>query len=131
MNKLLLCVGLAVTFAQAETAPITKSLSHAIHAVDDLDTTLAFHRDVFGIKGNASDFANPAVPLLDQRPWGDAAAIHALGLAGCALNLPISRVWSARPRRLSTPIQAQPAWCSTCAISMPLSPRRRRRAPPL
>ncbi len=85
MKKLLVCVGLAVAFAQAEPAPITKSLSHAIHAVDDLDTTLAFYRDVFGIKGNPADFANPAVPLADQRPWGDAAAIHALFAWGHAL----------------------------------------------
>ena len=45
-----------------------KSLSHAIHAVNDLDTTLAFYRDVFGIDGKATDFANPAVPLLTNAP---------------------------------------------------------------
>lgn len=63
MKKLLLSLALAgVAFAQ------TKALSHAIHAVDDLDTTLAFYRDVFGINGTASDFANPAVPLLTNAP---------------------------------------------------------------
>jgi len=46
----------------------TKALSHAIHAVNDLDTTLAFYRDVFGIDGKAADFANPAVPLLTNAP---------------------------------------------------------------
>jgi catechol 2,3-dioxygenase-like lactoylglutathione lyase family enzyme len=43
-------------------------LSHAIHAVDDLDTTLAFYRDVFGLKGTPNDFPNPAVPLLTNAP---------------------------------------------------------------
>jgi len=68
MKKFALCLALATVFAQAEPAPITKSLSHAIHAVDDLDTTLAFYRNVFGINGNPQDFANPAVPLLTNAP---------------------------------------------------------------
>src|SRR6188768_86676 len=52
--------------ALAQTKPVgqTKALSHAIHAVDDLDKTLAFYNDVFGLKGTPQDFANPAVPLL-------------------------------------------------------------------
>jgi catechol 2,3-dioxygenase-like lactoylglutathione lyase family enzyme len=54
--------------AGAQSAPITKSLSHAIHAVDDLDTTLAFYRSVFGINGRAQDFPNAAVPLLTNAP---------------------------------------------------------------
>lgn len=57
----------APVHAQSEP-PITKSLSHAIHAVNDLDTTLAFYRDVFGINGRPSDFPNPAVPLLTNAP---------------------------------------------------------------
>lgn len=54
--------------AGAQSTPITKSLSHAIHAVNDLDTTLAFYRDVFGLNGRAQDFPNPAVPLLTNAP---------------------------------------------------------------
>lgn len=54
--------------AGAQSAPITKSLSHAIHAVNDLDTTLAFYRDVFGLNGRAQDFPNAAVPLLTNAP---------------------------------------------------------------
>jgi catechol 2,3-dioxygenase-like lactoylglutathione lyase family enzyme len=53
---------------RATPAGQTKALSHAIHAVNDLDTTLAFYRDVFGIEGNAQDFPNPAVPLLTNAP---------------------------------------------------------------
>jgi catechol 2,3-dioxygenase-like lactoylglutathione lyase family enzyme len=58
--------GLAL--AQNQPAGHIQSLSHAIHAVDDLDTTLAFYRDVFGLRGNPQDFPNPAVPLLTNAP---------------------------------------------------------------
>src|SRR6185369_2480832 len=56
--------------ATALSQPVgqTKALSHAIHAVNDLDTTLAFYRDVFGIDGKAVEFANPGVPLLTNAP---------------------------------------------------------------
>ncbi len=54
--------------AEAQPAGQIKSLSHNIHAVNDLDTTLAFYRDVFGLEGRALDFANPAVPLLTNAP---------------------------------------------------------------
>jgi catechol 2,3-dioxygenase-like lactoylglutathione lyase family enzyme len=58
------------TSVYAQTAPAGRmqSLSHAIHAVNDLETTLAFYRDVFGINGNPQDFANAAVPLLTNAP---------------------------------------------------------------
>jgi catechol 2,3-dioxygenase-like lactoylglutathione lyase family enzyme len=54
--------------ASPQSTPITKSLSHAIHAVNDLDTTLAFYRDVFAINGKPQDFPNTAVPLLTNAP---------------------------------------------------------------
>ncbi|HUQ53511.1 MAG TPA: hypothetical protein VM692_14895 [Gammaproteobacteria bacterium] len=63
----LLALG-ATASAQAPSAGQMKSLSHNIHAVNDLDTTLAFYRDVFGLDGRALDFANPAVPLLTNAP---------------------------------------------------------------
>ncbi len=76
MKKFGLCVVLTlaagasavVAFAQQAPAGQTKALSHAIHAVNDLDVTLAFYRDVFGIEGKAQEFANPAVPLLTNAP---------------------------------------------------------------
>lgn len=51
-----------------QSRPHIRSLSHAIHAVNDLDTTLAFYRDVFGLNGTPQDFPNPAVPLLTNAP---------------------------------------------------------------
>jgi catechol 2,3-dioxygenase-like lactoylglutathione lyase family enzyme len=59
-------VGLAQNPDQPK--PQIRSLSHAIHAVEDLDTTLAFYREVFGLNGMPSDFPNPAVPLLTDAP---------------------------------------------------------------
>jgi catechol 2,3-dioxygenase-like lactoylglutathione lyase family enzyme len=80
MKKLALSLALAgAVFAQP--ASPTKSLSHAIHAVDDLDTTLAFYRDVFGLNGTAQDFANPAVPLLTNAP-GVTLRLSMLSLPG-------------------------------------------------
>ena len=61
-----------VAWAQTESGdqakPRIRSLSHAIHAVEDLDTTLAFYRDVFGLQGTPQDFPNPAVPQLTNAP---------------------------------------------------------------
>jgi catechol 2,3-dioxygenase-like lactoylglutathione lyase family enzyme len=58
----------ALAAAQSQPTGRIQSLSHAIHAVDNLDATLAFYRDVFGLKGNPQDFPNPAVPLLTNAP---------------------------------------------------------------
>jgi catechol 2,3-dioxygenase-like lactoylglutathione lyase family enzyme len=60
--------GLAQTESPDQNKPRIRSLSHAIHAVDDLDTTLAFYRDVFGLEGKPTDFPNPAVPQLTNAP---------------------------------------------------------------
>jgi catechol 2,3-dioxygenase-like lactoylglutathione lyase family enzyme len=61
-------IALAQTGPADEGKPHIKSLSHAIHAVNDLDTTLAFYRDVFGLNGTPQDFPNPGVPLLTNAP---------------------------------------------------------------
>jgi catechol 2,3-dioxygenase-like lactoylglutathione lyase family enzyme len=61
-------VALAQTDSGDQTKPHTRSLSHAIHAVEDLDTTLAFYREVFGLNGTPNDFPNPAVPQLTDAP---------------------------------------------------------------
>jgi len=58
----------ALASAQSQPAGHVESLSHAIHAVENLDTTLAFYSQVFGLNGKAQDFPNPAVPLLTNAP---------------------------------------------------------------
>jgi catechol 2,3-dioxygenase-like lactoylglutathione lyase family enzyme len=87
MKKLVLSLALpaialvAVTHVPAQSASPTKAFSHAIHAVDDLDITLAFYRNVFGLNGNPSDFPNPAVPLLTNAP-GVTLRLSMLALPG-------------------------------------------------
>lgn len=73
--------GLSGSLLAQTPAGQIKSLSHAIHAVGDLDTTLAFYRDVFGFEGRAQDFPNPAVPLLTNAP-GVTLRMSMLGLPG-------------------------------------------------
>lgn len=73
--------GWAAIAAAQQPVGQTKALSHAIHAVNDLDTTLAFYRDVFGIDGKAVDFANPGVPLLTNAP-GVTLRLSMVGLPG-------------------------------------------------
>jgi catechol 2,3-dioxygenase-like lactoylglutathione lyase family enzyme len=84
MKKLAIATFAGVAaIASAQTQPVghIQSLSHAIHAVDELDTTLAFYRDVFGLKGNPSDFPNTAVPLLTNAP-GVTLRLSMLALPG-------------------------------------------------
>jgi catechol 2,3-dioxygenase-like lactoylglutathione lyase family enzyme len=77
-------VALAQTESPDQTKPQIRSLSHAIHAVDDLDTTLAFYRDVFGLNGMPQDFPNPAVPQLTNAP-GVTLRLSMLRLPGSML----------------------------------------------
>jgi len=46
----------------------TTSFMHAIHATNNVETTLAFYRDVFGLDTKVQAFANPAVPILTNSP---------------------------------------------------------------
>ena len=61
-------VALGQTPSSEQPKPKIRSLSHAIHAVEDLDTTLAFYHEVFGLNGTPQDFPNAAVPLLTDAP---------------------------------------------------------------
>lgn len=87
MKKTIHCLALTALLiatappAHSEPAGETLALSHAIHAVEDLDTTLAFYREVFGIEGNATAFDNPAVPLLTNAP-GVSLRLAMIGLPG-------------------------------------------------
>jgi catechol 2,3-dioxygenase-like lactoylglutathione lyase family enzyme len=78
-TRLFLASGLAVgclAFGQNTSAPETATPPSApvvgilnyIHAVDSLDTTLAFYNDVFGLKGEPRPFPNPGVPALTNSP---------------------------------------------------------------
>jgi catechol 2,3-dioxygenase-like lactoylglutathione lyase family enzyme len=79
------CTALFITALHAQSEPVgrVESLSHAIHAVGDLDRTLAFYRDAFGIDGQGRDFDNPGVPLLTNAP-GVTLRMSMLALPGGA-----------------------------------------------
>jgi catechol 2,3-dioxygenase-like lactoylglutathione lyase family enzyme len=54
-----------------DAAPVkgaTTGFMHAIHATNNVDTTLAFYTEVFGLGGKVTPFANPNVPLLTNSP---------------------------------------------------------------
>ena len=54
-----------------QAAPVkgaTTGFMHAIHATSNVDTTLSFYRDVFGLDAKVQPFANPAVPILTNSP---------------------------------------------------------------
>ena len=54
-----------------QAAPVkgaTTGFMHAIHATSNVETTLAFYRDIFGLDTKVQPFANPAVPILTNSP---------------------------------------------------------------
>jgi catechol 2,3-dioxygenase-like lactoylglutathione lyase family enzyme len=55
------------TASPSSAAPVVGILNY-IHAVNNLDTTLAFYNEVFGLKGEARPFPNPGVPALTNSP---------------------------------------------------------------
>lgn len=61
-----------VAFAQIGPAPntgvATVGMLNWIHAVNNLDKTLAFYDEVFGLKGEPRPFPNPGVPALTNSP---------------------------------------------------------------
>jgi catechol 2,3-dioxygenase-like lactoylglutathione lyase family enzyme len=57
--------------AAGPVAPVkgaTTGFMHAIHATNNVETTLSFYRDVFGLDTKVQPFANPAVPILTNSP---------------------------------------------------------------
>lgn len=62
-------VAFAQQFAPApDTGVPTVGMLNWIHAVNDLDKTLAFYHEVFGLDAEARPFPNPGVPALTNSP---------------------------------------------------------------
>jgi catechol 2,3-dioxygenase-like lactoylglutathione lyase family enzyme len=57
----------AQTGTASSSAPVVGILNY-IHAVNNLETTLAFYHDVFGLDGEPRPFPNPGVPALTNSP---------------------------------------------------------------
>jgi catechol 2,3-dioxygenase-like lactoylglutathione lyase family enzyme len=72
----------------AGSAPATGAITglmHAIHATNNVDKTLAFYTQVFGVMGQVQPFTNPNVPILTNSP-------------GVTLRLSMLRLPSEEPR---------------------------------
>jgi catechol 2,3-dioxygenase-like lactoylglutathione lyase family enzyme len=76
--------------AAAKPSAVTIGFMHAIHATNELEKTLAFYRDVFGVDGQVRDFANPAVPILTNSP-GATLRISMLNLPGQGFNFELTQ----------------------------------------
>jgi methylmalonyl-CoA/ethylmalonyl-CoA epimerase len=76
--------------AAAKPSTVTVGFMHAIHATNEIDKTLAFYRDVFGVGGTVRDFANPAVPTLTDSP-GVTLRVSMLNLPGQGFNFELTQ----------------------------------------
>jgi catechol 2,3-dioxygenase-like lactoylglutathione lyase family enzyme len=76
--------------AAAKPSTVTVGFMHAIHATNEIDKTLAFYRDVFGVGGTVRDFANPAVPILTDSP-GVTLRVSMLNLPGQGFNFELTQ----------------------------------------
>jgi catechol 2,3-dioxygenase-like lactoylglutathione lyase family enzyme len=70
-------------------AGATTGLMHAIHATNQVDKTLAFYTEVFGIGGKVAPFANEAVPILTDSP-GVSLRVSMLQLPGNGFNFELT-----------------------------------------
>jgi catechol 2,3-dioxygenase-like lactoylglutathione lyase family enzyme len=88
----LLWSGLAFAQAPAAAPPsaVTVGFMHAIHATNEVEKTLAFYRDVFGVSGQVRDFANQAVPILTDSP-GVTLKVSMLILSGQGFNFELTQ----------------------------------------
>ena len=88
----LLWSGLASAQAPAAAPPsaVTVGFMHAIHATNEVEKTLAFYRDVFGVSGQVRDFANQAVPILTNSP-GVTLKVSMLNLPGQGFNFELTQ----------------------------------------
>jgi len=79
----------AIAFTQGPPPPpgavpaagATVGFMHAIHATNQVDKTLAFYTEVFGLKGQITPFQNEQVPILTDSP-GVTLRISMLRLPG-------------------------------------------------
>ena len=76
--------------APAPASAVTVGFMHAIHATNEVEKTLAFYRDVFGVSGRVRDFANEAVPILTNSP-GVTLKVSMLNLPGQGFNFELTQ----------------------------------------
>jgi catechol 2,3-dioxygenase-like lactoylglutathione lyase family enzyme len=76
--------------AAAPPSAVTIGFMHAIHATNEVEKTLAFYRDVFGVSAQVRDFANQAVPILTNSP-GVTLKVSMLNLPGQGFNFELTQ----------------------------------------
>jgi catechol 2,3-dioxygenase-like lactoylglutathione lyase family enzyme len=91
-----------LAFAPAPVKGATTGFMHAIHATNNIETTLAFYRELFGLEGKVTPFANPGVPLLTNSP-GVSLRVAMLRIPGQGFNFELTEFTNtarrgARPR---------------------------------
>ena len=95
-----LFAALAVTALLSSVAPqaqapapaptgATVGFMHAIHATNNVETTLAFYTKIFGVSTNVAPFANAAVPILTDSP-GVSLRVAMLRLPGDGVNFELT-----------------------------------------
>jgi catechol 2,3-dioxygenase-like lactoylglutathione lyase family enzyme len=105
---------LIATAAGAQTQPVstappsevTVGFMHAIHATNDVETTLAFYTEVFGLHANVQPFENPAVAVLTDSP-GAKLRIAMLRLPGQGFGFELTE-FSNVPRTPAQPSIVDP-----------------------
>ncbi len=85
---------------------VTTGFMHAIHATTEVEKTLAFYRDVFGLNGQIRDFANPAVAILTNSP-GVTLKVTMLNLPGRGFNFELTQFGNTE-RRAAQPQISDP-----------------------
>ena len=70
-------------------AGATVGFMHAIHATNQVDKTLAFYTEVFGLKGQVNAFLNEQVPILTDSP-GVTLRVSMLRLPGNGFNFELT-----------------------------------------
>ena len=77
------------SFAPAPVKGATTGFMHAIHATNNIETTLAFYRELFGLEAKVTPFANPGVPLLTNSP-GVSLRVAMLRIPGQGFNFELT-----------------------------------------
>ena len=98
----------AQTRAPAAVPPsaATVGFMHAIHATNDVETTLAFYTEVFGLHADVRPFDNPAVAILTDSP-GVKLRIAMLQFPGHGFNFELTE-FSNVPRTPAQPAVVDP-----------------------
>lgn len=88
----LVAAGVSAQGVAPQPAPpsaVTVGFMHAIHATNNVDMTLAFYTQVFGVAGQVRPFENPAVAILTDSP-GVSLRVAMLQLPGRGFNFELT-----------------------------------------